>query len=88
MRKKEANCTKNPILSSGVFTGEFHNELSVISVNINKNILSKIDTINYFTACGTDAIFVYEPGLLAGEEFPIGNFPDYSIVVIDKHGSQ
>ena len=84
MGKKKANCIKNPILNNGVFTGEFHKELSVISVNINKNILSKIDTLKFFTACGTDAIFVYEPGLLAGEEFPIDHFPDYSINVIDK----
>ena len=85
MGKKKINNKKlNPTLTSGVFSKEFYNELSIISININKNIMSKIDTISYYTACGTDVIFVYEPGLLTNEEFPISDFPDYSVEVLDK----
>ena len=83
-KKKTNNCKTNPTLSGGVFAKEFYNELSIISININKNIMSKIDTITLFCSCGTDVVFVYEPGLLAGEEFPISNFPDYSLEIIDR----
>ena len=85
MGKKKINkCNVNPTLDGGVFSKEFYNELSIISININKNIMSKIDTITYYTACGTDVIYVYEPGLLTNEEFPISYFPDYSANVIDR----
>ena len=83
-KKRKTKCTKNPELEGGVFSDNFYNELSVISVNINKNIMSKIETITFFLACGTDVVCVYEPGLLSDEEFPIENFPDYSINIIDR----
>ena len=56
------------------------NNLTVFHINVDKNILhsNKLDKIMFYcNSLEADIVFIYEPGLNKGEQFPVNNFPDH-----------
>ena len=59
-------------------------ELTVFFLNVNKNIIGKLNNIDEFISKSADLIFIFEPNLGNNVVFPEERFPDYTVNVLDR----
>ena len=85
-KNKKATKPKTPSPSAPSLSGGFNNELTVFHTNVNKGLLyeKKMENILLYAKHGADVVFIYEPGLGDGEDFPHSLFPNHKATIVDR----